>query len=123
MRDIDLAFRAGKPQREPFLRLAAVFAAPGVAGDLRRNVVVEPFGDFAETFNGTDVGFLAQLAQRRRPRILARIDAALRQLPHMRSVNVLGAADAAANKGEPGAIEHHQAGTRPIGKVFERSHE
>src|ERR1700678_213183 len=99
MSDIHLALRARKPQGEPFLGLAAVFAAPGVAGDLRRYVVVEPFRDFAETFDRADIGFLAQLAQSRRPRVLARIDAALRQLPDVRIVDVLGAADTAANKG------------------------
>ena len=40
MRDVDFAFVAGKAQREPFLRLAAILAAPGMTGDVRRDVVV-----------------------------------------------------------------------------------
>ena len=42
MRDVDLAVVAGEAQRVPFLRLAAIFALPGLADDLARNVVAEP---------------------------------------------------------------------------------
>ena len=62
---------AGKAQREPFLRLAAVFAVPGLADDLARDIVLQPFGDFAEAFDGADIGFLAQFPQRRRPWLFA----------------------------------------------------
>jgi hypothetical protein len=40
--DVDFAVVAGEPQRVPFLALAAIFAVPGLAGELGRNVVAEP---------------------------------------------------------------------------------
>src|SRR5712675_285581 len=41
-RDVDLAVVPGKAQRIPFLGLAAIPTAPGLADDLVRDVVGEP---------------------------------------------------------------------------------
>jgi hypothetical protein len=48
MRDIDLAVFAGEAEGEPFLRLAAIFARPALAGDFVGNVVGEPFRRLGE---------------------------------------------------------------------------
>src|SRR5580704_9253556 len=118
MGDVDFALRPCEAEREPLLRLAAILAAPGLPDEIARNVVFEPFANFAESFDGMDVGFLAQLPQRRRPWLFAGIDAALRHLPRMGQIDVLRTVDTAADKGVPGAVEHRQADTRTIGKVF-----
>ena len=59
--DVDLAVIAGEAQRVPFLRLSAVAAAPGLADDVRRNVVGQPVGDLAEALDRTDVRLLVEL--------------------------------------------------------------
>src|SRR5580704_4296667 len=119
MGEVDLALVAGEAQREPFLGLAAVFAFPRLADDLARDVVLQPVGDFAQPLHGTDIGFLVQLPQRRRPRLFALVDAALRHLPCVGRVDMLRPLDAAADEGTAGAIEHQHADTRAIGEVFE----
>jgi hypothetical protein len=81
MRNVDFAVLAGETQRVPFLALPAVLASPGSANDLARDIVAELFLDLAELFDRADVGFLVKFAQRRRPGVLAAVDAALRQLP------------------------------------------
>src|ERR1700690_318628 len=94
MDDVDLAFLAGEAQRVPFLFLPAVFAAPGLADDLARNVVREPVGDLAELVDRTNAGLLIKLAQRCLVGVFVFIDAALRHLPDMRHVDVFWAAAA-----------------------------
>src|SRR5580704_4192982 len=111
MGDVDFALWPGEAQGEPLLRLAAILAVPGFPDEIARNVVLEPFADFAEPFHGANTGFLAQFAQRCRPWLFAGIDAALGHLPRMGQIDVFGAVDAAANKGVAGAVEHHQADT------------
>jgi hypothetical protein len=39
-------------------------------------------------------------------------------LPRVGQIDVLGTVDAAADKGETGAVEHHQADAGTIGQVF-----
>ena len=119
MRDVDLALVAGEAQREPFLRLAAIFALPGLADDLARDVVGQPIVDLAELLDRADVGLLVELAQRRRLWILALVDAALRHLPGMRLVDVLGPVDAPADEDAGLAVEHHHADAGAIGQGFE----
>ncbi len=121
-RDVDLALVAGEAQRVPFLRLAAIFALPGVLGDILRQVVVEPAGNFVELADRRDVGLFLQFAQRGGPRVLALVDAALRHLPHMREVDVLGPLGAPADEHEAGAIEHHDADAGAIGEGFVLGH-
>src|SRR5580693_9377229 len=116
MGEIDLALVAGEAQREPFLGLAAVFALPRLADNLARNVVLQPVGDFAQPLDGTDIGFLVQLAQRRRPWLFALVDAALRHLPGMRRIDMLRPLDAPADEDKTGAVEHQHTDTRPIGE-------
>src|SRR6185312_8429335 len=120
MRDVDLALRAGEADGEPFLRLAAIAAVPGLADQVARNVVAEPFGNFAETFDRADICFFVQLAQRRRPRLFAVIDAALRHLPSVGEIHMLGPVDAAADEGKAGAVEHDEADAGAIRQGFER---
>src|SRR3984957_10723261 len=119
MGQIDLALVAGEAHREPFLGFAAVFALPRLADNLARDIVLQPVGDFAQPLDGTDIGFLVQLPQRRRPGLFALIDAALRHLPGVRRIDMLRPLDAPADEGKPGAIEHQHADTRAIGEVFE----
>src|SRR6267142_192623 len=61
-RDVDLAVVSGEAQRVPFLGLAAIFAAPGPADDLARDVVGQLVGDFAEPLDRTDAGLLVEFA-------------------------------------------------------------
>src|SRR3954447_22111188 len=49
--DIDLAVVAGEAHREPFLCLPAIFALPGLAHDLARDVVSEPVRDLGKLFD------------------------------------------------------------------------
>src|SRR5262249_17631756 len=122
VRDVDFAVFSSEAQRIPFLTLTAVLAAPGLADDLARNVVAELFLDLAELFDRADVGFLIELAQRRRPRILAAIDAALRQLPRVRGVDMLRPVDAAADEDAPLRVEYRHADAGAIGQGFEAGH-
>src|SRR6478672_314898 len=59
--DVDLAVMAGKAQRIPFLRLAAVFPAPGIARNLARDVIGQPFRDFTELLHRADAGLFVKL--------------------------------------------------------------
>ena len=87
--------------------------------DFRRDVVCEPFRNVTEALHRSHIRLFAQLAQSGWPRILAGIDAALRQLPNVGIVDVFGAADAAADKSVTGAIEHHEAGAKAVGTIFQ----
>src|SRR3974377_2068219 len=118
MLDVDFAFLSGKAHCKPFLRLSAIFALPGLADQIAWNVVAQPFGDFTEPLDRADVGFLAQLAQRGPPRILAGIDAALRHLPGMSEINVLRPVDTLADKRAAVAIEQHNADAETVGQIF-----
>src|SRR2546423_11774478 len=122
MGDVDLAIVAGKAQRVPFLTLPAVFAAPSLAEDLARDIVAELFRDLVELFDRANVGLLVELAQRRGPGVLAAIDAALRQLPGMKLVDMLGPVDAAADEDAAVAIEHPGADAGAVGKGFREGH-
>src|SRR5215475_8934603 len=122
MGDVDLAVVSGEAQRIPFLTLPAVFAAPSLAQDLARDVVAELFRDLVELFDRTDVGLLVEFAQRRGPGVLAAIDAALRQLPSVKLVDMLGPVDPAADEDAAGAIEHRGADARAVGKGFGTGH-
>src|SRR6202451_2443363 len=56
MSDVDFALVAGEAHREPFLGLAAIFALPGLADDLARNVVLQLVGDFAHPIHAKEIG-------------------------------------------------------------------
>src|SRR5262245_47877543 len=122
MRDVDFALLAGETQRIPSLALPAVFAAPSVADDLARDVVTELFRDLAELFDRADIGFLVELTQRRRPRVLAAIDAALRQLPGVSVIDMLGPVEAAADEDTAFAVEDRHGNAGAIRQRFERRH-
>src|SRR5882724_4658183 len=116
--DVDLAVLAGEAERVPLLRLAAIPALPGLAADLLRNVVDEPTPDLTELFDRLDAGLLVEFAQCRRIGFLAVIDAALRHLPDVGPVDVLGAVGAAADENKALAIDDTQAGAGAIWQVF-----
>src|SRR5262249_44887526 len=116
MRDVDFAVIAGETQRVPLLLLAAVFAAPRIAGDAGRNIVGEPFVDLAELLDRADARFLVKLAQSRLVGIFVLVDAALRHLPRMLAVDVLGSADAAADEHMPGMVHHEYSSAGTIGE-------
>ena len=90
--DIDLAVGTEEAEGVPLLLLPAISAAPGLADDVAGNIVGKPVGDLAELLDRADAGFLVELAQRRLVGILVLVDAALRHLPDMDGVDVLGAA-------------------------------
>ena len=108
MRDVDFTLLTCETQRIPFLLLPAILAAPGLTDDLAGNVVDEPLLDLAELLDRSDVGFFMQLAQRRRPRVLAGIDAPLRHLPDVDVIDVLGAVDATPDEDKPSPVEVQQ---------------
>src|SRR6266700_1881802 len=120
--DVDLAVIAGEAHREPPLCLSAIFALPGLADDLARDVVGEPVPHLGQLFHRADIGLLVQLAPRGRPWLLPRVDAALWHLPGIGLIDVLRAAEALADKDAAGAVEHHDTDARPIGQGFERGH-
>ena len=76
--------------------------------------------NFAEPFDRGDAGFLTQFTQCRRPRLFARVDAALWHLPSVRFINVFGTFNAPANEGITGPVKHHDADARAIGQGFNR---
>src|SRR5262249_18482851 len=122
MRDVDFALLAGETQRIPSLALPAVFAAPSVADDLARDVVTELFRDLAELFDRADIGFLVELTQRRRPRVLAAIDAALRLLPGVSVIDMLGPVEAAADEDTAFAVEDRHGDAGAVRQRLERRH-
>src|ERR1043166_4557933 len=120
--NVDLAVVSGEAQREPFLRLAAIFSLPRPAEELARDVVTEPVVDRRQMLDRADVGLLVQLAQPARVWVFAGIEPALRHLPGMGHVDVLWAVAAPPDEDEPAAVEHRQADARTIGQVFEAGH-
>src|SRR5262247_488653 len=56
--DIDLALVTGEAHREPFLRLSAIPALPGLAYDIAWNVVAEPVRDLGKLLDRADIGLL-----------------------------------------------------------------
>src|SRR5262245_24220900 len=122
MRDVDLALIAGEAHGEPFLRLPAILSLPSLPHDVTRDVIGEPILALAELLDRADVGLLVELAQSRRPRVLARIDAALWHLPFVRGIDVLLPVDALADEHAAGAIEHHHADAGAIGEGLEGRH-
>src|SRR5262249_4764110 len=80
-RDHDFLLVPEKAHREPLLALPAVAPAPGLGCQVARPIVTVPAGAFREDGDRGDPGLLLELAQRRGPRILIEVDAALRHLP------------------------------------------
>jgi hypothetical protein len=119
---VDLAVLAGKAQRVPFLFLAAVSSFPCLGADFFRNVVGHPIPDLAELFDRFDAGFLVELAKRRRIGLLALVDAALRHLPDVRFVGVLGAIRPPSDEDEAFAIDDTQPGAGAIWQIFVFGH-
>src|SRR5437763_262842 len=84
---------------------SAIPTLPGASGNGAGNVVAQPLRHLAELLDRADAGFLIEFALRRRPGILAGIDAALRHLPDMGFVDMFDtAAGAAADKDQPRRI-------------------
>src|SRR5258706_8641996 len=121
-RDIDLLVPAGETDRVPFLPLAAIAALPGAPGNRAWNIIDQPLRDLAEFLDRTDAGFLIEFALRRRPGILAGIDAALRHLPDVGLVDMFDAAGAATDEDQPGCVDQHHADACSIGQVFIARH-
>ena len=119
---VDLAVLAGEAQGVPFLRLAAIAPAPCLGGDIRRQVVGEPAARFRKQLDRPDAGLLGKLAQRGLERILAGVEAALRHLPDVREVDVLGPVEPAADEDAAITVEHHGADAGAIRKIFIAGH-
>src|SRR5438105_5224730 len=75
MLDVDLGIVARETQRVPFLSLAAVASTPSMGHELVGEIIGQPLAGFREQLDGSDVGFLAQLAKRRAIRVLTRVEA------------------------------------------------
>jgi ribokinase len=114
-REVDFGIAAGKAHRKPFLTLAAVAAAPHMAGDLPGQVVMVPEAALGEYFGLVGADLLGELAQRRLARRLAGVDAALRHLPGGEAGRHI---DAPPHKDETGRIDQHDADPRPVGLQF-----
>ena len=84
--EVDVVVRAAEAQRVPVLALAAV--APGPLGrllEVRGQLVLDGLGQLTDQLDlgGLDAGLLVQLTERRSERLLALVDAALRELPDL----------------------------------------
>ena len=100
--EIDVGVGAGEAGQEPFLGLALKPPAPQHGDELRRQVVVQPAARLGDDLGLVGADLLAQLAQCRHGRRLARIDAALRHLPGLaRHV------DAPGDQNPAVAVEQH----------------
>src|SRR5215475_7628077 len=104
--DVDLAVIAREAHREPLLCLSTIFALPGLADDLARDIVAEPVRDLGKLLDRANIGLFVEFAQRGWPGLLPRVDAALGQLPGMGGVDVLGAVATLADKDTAGTVEH-----------------
>src|SRR5258708_1531459 len=102
--EVDVAILAGEAHGEPFLHLAAIALVPDTAGDALRPVIAQPLRAFREELGLVGADLLLELAQRRRARCLAAVDAALRHLPV-----VAGHVDAAADEDAVLRVEQHDA--------------
>src|SRR5207302_2857024 len=91
--EVYVAVPAGEAHDEPLLALAPVPPAPYAAGELDRQIVVQPNPAFADDLRlgGTDL-FL-QFSQSRLARGLTRVDPALRHLPRRHRRHVAAASD------------------------------
>jgi molecular chaperone IbpA len=111
-RQIDLGFVAGEAEGEPLL-LLTLETAPGlgVVHGFGREVVQDPVVRPRQQFDRGDAGLLMQFAAGGRFQILARIDAALRELPVMRA----GRSVPLAVPDQALAVEQHDPDIGPIG--------
>src|SRR5262249_19579451 len=92
--EVDVAVPAGEAGGEPFLLLSAILAVPGDADQMGRQVIAQPVG-LMQPLSPVCADLFLELAQRRRPRILVPVDAALRHLPGAGRVDPLGGEDPA----------------------------
>src|SRR5690606_35510527 len=120
--DVDFAVAAREADRVPLLALATITPFPDAPGDGARDIVGQPLGDFAELFHRAGAGFLVKLAHRRRPGILAVIDAPLRHLPDEIVGGVLDTARTATDENEARGIDQHHADALAVGKVVVTGH-
>ncbi len=112
----DLLVAAGEARGEPLLLLPAVAPAPGVRPQIRRQLVGVPAGALGDHGDRADAGLLVELAQRRRRRVLACVDAALRHLPPCAgALGLGGSVGAPPDPHLAGAVQHHDAHAGPVG--------
>jgi hypothetical protein len=104
------------------LHLTAILAFPGLADDLARNVVDQPVVDRGQMLHRLDVGFFVKLAQGACVGVFAVVEAALRHLPDVGQIDMLGTIDAPADEDPAVAIDHGGADTVAVGQVFEAGH-
>src|SRR5262245_45873799 len=116
MRDINLALIAGEAKCEPLLRLSPIAAAPSLARNYARNVVNEPFRNLAQLFDRADAGLFIEFTQGRFVGVFPGVDAALRHLPLVPVVRMLGSVDSPPDEGMASPVEHHHAHAGTIGE-------
>src|SRR5262249_597680 len=100
---------AEEARSEPFLRLAAIAAAPHLPNELFREIVEQPVPGLGHDFGIGRADFLLEFAEGCRARLLAPVDAALRHLPGLvQRVAPPGDEDLAL------AVEQHHAHPAPV---------
>src|SRR4029079_16894821 len=108
--NVDLALLAEEADREPLLILSDVAPAPGLADEVRRQVVAQPTACLTEDFYRAYAALLDQLAKCRIGRIFVGVDAALRHLPPLAAPLFLtGSVGAAPDPHEPAHVDHRDA--------------
>jgi hypothetical protein len=80
---------------------------------MRRQIVFQPFAEFAEELGIVRADFFLQLAERGLERRFAFVDAALRHLPAFDRL-----VDALADEHQPLAIEQHHADAGPVRQIL-----
>ena len=80
---------------------------------MRRQIVFQPFVEFAEELGIVGADFLLQFAERGLERRFALVDPALRHLPAFDRL-----VDALADEHQSFAVEQHHAHARPVGQIF-----
>jgi hypothetical protein len=112
--NVDLLFRANKPEQKPLLGLPPVPAAPPSARAFGQ-IVLEPLWQLRDQLGRTDVGLFPKLALRGVERLFPGVDSSLRHLPGTRVQNFRAAfALAMADERIAGAIDERDADARPI---------
>src|SRR5690606_23611884 len=110
---------------EPFLRLAAIAAAPRPAAERGRQVVGQPLRRLGEEAHGGYVRLLAEFAPCRALGRLALVDPTLGELPVVPAgpaghVLRVVAGDPPADEGVSGGVQHQDSDARPVWQAVRR---
>ena len=109
--DVNVAVAAEEAAQEPILVLPGPLPAPQLAAKIFGQVVFQPLRAFGDALDQMrrDASLFLQLAERGGPRLLARVDPALRHLP-----GLVGVIDPCADEHLALAVEEHHADAAAI---------